>query len=155
MRASNTTPDQVSATAQTQLGSLYEDEGPDGTGLRLWQYVQNGDSVDWTAGMMIGRKDAATTKVGVRLGVSANPERALGAAQRAIPQNYYGYVLVKGDGLVLADATGITVNTGLVPSNATAGALDSAGAVTAVCLGWAHTAIAASVTGRAYINCRG
>jgi hypothetical protein len=141
----------VSTTAQARPGELYE-EYTALKGRKVWIYVKNAEaSSAFAAGTLVTFPNGADAYDEVKISAAStgNPQRAVGVAQHAIA------ILREGEGTVKADATAITADTGLVQGNGTAGTVDSASAITDSCLGWAHTAIGAGVTGLARINCRG
>ena len=84
-------------------------------------------------------------------GVSAH--RVVGVAQHAIPALYYGWILVDGLGLAIADTGGFTTDTGLVPGNAVAGTFDDVGGATAVSCALALATTTATNTGVVKVAC--
>jgi hypothetical protein len=142
--------------AKMPIGFEFERDDGDGTGPKVWVYVQNGDAGAWVAGNAIARKDGTATKIGVKSPVSSAPHRIMGFCQQAFPQNYYGFILRRGSGTVLASNDGgITANTAFTIGANDTGAVDTVAAVTGDSLGWAPVAIAAQATGTAYVDCRG
>lgn len=149
----------TSADQHLPLGTEWLEDDGDGRGPKVWVYVQNSDAADWAVGDIIGRKDAAATKLGVLAPLDANPIRVMGAVQHIIKQNHYGFIQKRGIATVKADtATAIAANTPVVVgTGATAGRLESDASPTAfeAAVGWAHVAIAVNATGLCYIDCRG
>lgn len=147
----------TSATPIAKLGKTYTFDPGDGTGEQTWIYCRNDKGSALAIGEPIARKNASPTYLAIQAPASCPPMRLIGVAQFAVPDTHYFWAMKKGNALVLADGTGITVNTPIVCS-ATAGtfATDaSPGADLGGGTGFAHTAIGAGVTGRAFINCLG
>lgn len=136
------------------LGFEVEIDKQDGNGPQVWVYVQADSGGALVAGNVCSRKASTTTKIVVVCATSSDPANVVGVAQQAFTAGYYGFILKRGRGLVLADTGGITANTGIIPGNAVAGAADSSGGVTAASFGWAPVAISAGVTGYCQIDCR-
>lgn len=153
----------VDTTPRYKIGAQFLESVDDKTsptsanGERLWTYVKNGEgATSFTAGTLVMRKAATTTKECILANGTVYAEhRYVGYAQGTIPAGSYGWVLSKGWGTVLADATGISADDGLIPSNTTGGSVDNSATDTNFTLGWATTAIAASATGSAYVHCTG
>ena len=143
------------STPKCSIGFEFERDLQDGNGPQVWVYVQNDAASALVVGNLCSRKAGSTTKVVVKSPTSSDPQRVIGVAQHAFPASYYGFILRKGRGLVLADTGNITADTGIIPGNAVAGAADSSGGVTATAMGWAPVAITAAATGYAIFDCRG
>lgn len=147
---------EVSATQALPLGFEFEENSTENSnGPRIWRYIQNGEaSSSMTAGMLIRRKASTATAIGTISATTAIPASGyIGVAQHTIPAASYGFVLVKGYGLVLADTGNIGANTALTVGNAVAGAFDGDSTATTVpSFGWAPVAITAAATGNAWVR---
>jgi hypothetical protein len=124
-------------------------------GLRKWRYVKNAEaSTAWAAGTVVMNNTAtAATAEGLVAATSVSAHRVIGVAQHAIAAGYWGWILAEGDGLVIADTGGFTVDTGLIPGNAVAGTADDVAAATGAVFAIARATTLATATGRAYIRC--
>ena len=146
--------DSTSATPQYAVGGLYAYNHPT-YGLQVYRYVYNGEaSTAWAAGTVVMNKTAgsATPWYGLVCAVSVAASRVIGVAQAAIAATYYGFILVDGIGLVLADTGGFTVDTGLIPGDTVAGTADNTSGATAASFGIALATTAAAATGLALIR---
>lgn len=146
--------DAVSTSPQYQIGSLHYRN--DATyGPRVWRYVKNAEaSTAFAAGTVVMNQTAtATPGLGLVGATSIAAHRVIGVAQHAIAAGSYGWILVQGLGLVLADTGGFTVDTGLIPGNAVAGRADDVGAATGAIFALALATTAATATGVCLIRC--
>lgn len=124
----------VSTTPLHPVGSLFyrsdgliTTTGHKGFGGQVWRYVKNGEaSSSFSAGHLVVRKTGATDET-CTLGSTTPVSRtyARGVAQHTIAAGSYGWVLVRGAGLYLADTGGTTIDHVLIPGNAVAGCFDS------------------------------
>ena len=124
-------------------------------GRQEWRYVKNNEGATTlaignpcmhsTAQTVAGKVLQATTSVA--------SDRIRGVAQHAIVAGSYGWILRRGNGLVLADATGFTADTGLIADASTAGCAADTSGVTAASFAFALAANAGSTTAIAYIHC--
>ena len=85
------------------LGFEYETDSNDGSGIKVWRWVQMTGSAA-AAGEVVARAVDATTHV-VALAIATTDTRynCSGVAQHAIAQNSYGFVLRKGLGTIKTD----------------------------------------------------
>lgn len=121
-------------------------------GWRRWRYVLNDEaSTAWAAGHVVMNKTAtssiASGKKCLLGATSISAHRVEGVAQHAIAAQYWGWILDDGDGLVLADTGGFTVDTGLIPGNAVAGTADDASGATVAIFALALATTSATATG--------
>lgn len=124
---------ETSTTAKVATGSLYwrgdvsiPTAGHRGFGGQVWRYVKNGDASSITAGMLVVRKTGETEDVVVPMPTTpVSRTYARGVAQHTIAAGSYGWILVRGAGLYVADTGGTTINHVLIAGNAVAGNFDS------------------------------
>ena len=124
-------------------------------GMRKWRYVLNDEaSTAWAAGTVV-MNNTTTSAAGEGLvcAAGAAAHRVIGVAQHAVTAQYWGWILAEGDGLVLADATGFTADTGLIPDASTAGCAANVAAGTGAIFALARATNAGSTTARAFIRC--
>lgn len=145
----------ASSVRQAPLGLELETDPGDGTGPQIWKYIQNDSGADTVVGQAMGRKDGTSTYACVSAPAAAPPVRVVGFCQYAIPNQHYGWVMKRGNGNVLTDATGVTINTPLIIGDA--GKVDTDGSASAVrdSVGWAFAAIAANTAAKAFIRVDG
>jgi hypothetical protein len=124
-------------------------------GMRKWRYVKNAEaSTAWAAGTVVMNSTASVLVAeGLVCAAGVAAHRVIGVAQHAIAAGYWGWILAEGDGLVLADATGFTVDTGLIPDASTAGCAANVGAATGAIFALALATNAGSTTAVAKIRC--
>jgi hypothetical protein len=144
----------ISTDPKYQLGALYY-ENDDTYGPRIWKYVFNAEAATAFAAGTVLMNKTATGKVSqaVVCTTSISVHRVMGVAQHAITAQYYGWVLVSGLGLVLADASSYTADTGLIPDASTAGCAADVGGATAAAFALARTSPGGAGTAIAAINC--
>lgn len=140
--------------ARYQVGSLYYEYDPT-YGPRIWKYVKNTEaSTAYAAGTVVMNATTTTTPGQTLVaGTSVSVHRVAGVAQHAIAAGMYGWILVSGLGLVLADTGGFTADTGLIPGNAVAGRADDVSGATAAAFALALATTAATATGICRIAC--
>ena len=99
---------------------------PANTGDQVWKLIFNGSGADIAQGRPVAKDllyagtEVAVGGLAVRLAVAADlADTVVGVAQFVIPDGEYGYVLVKGAGLVLG-AAGDTAGDRLAADAATA-----------------------------------
>jgi len=109
----------VSDTAQAPLGSCIEREDPT-YGRQVWRYIKNGQGGALAAGEVLQTKNSTVWEV-VKSATAITTPRLVGVAQFAIADGYYGFVLIEGWGVVMADTASITANTVIMTGAATAG----------------------------------
>lgn len=122
-----------------------------------WIWVYNDSGADIDVGLGCVRK-AAQLAAKVKVApVSADPSMLVGVVQGSTLENgYCGWIKRKGPMTIAADAAGISVNIGIMPSNATAGKFESnAGGQAAVGCGHAGAAIAGAASGYAIMRFTG
>ena len=135
-----------------------------GQGERRWVYIFNDEaSAAFAAGEVVVKDPDVTTEPwfgGIQAPVTTHTAKplVLGVAQHAIAAGSYGFVLEVGVGTILAGSAGVTADTAFTTGGDAAGTVlnyadDTAGANIAV-IGHAATAIGASATGTAWIDCR-
>jgi hypothetical protein len=123
----------VSTTALHPVGALAH--RPDaqittaahrGFGGQIWRYVKNGEaSAAFAAGSLVIRKAATTDESCVLMPTTpVSRTYARGVAQHAIAAGSYGWILVRGPGLYVADASAVAADEVLIPDGSTAGAFD-------------------------------
>lgn len=99
-----------SSSPRARLGEIYGTWDPT-YGERHWIYIQNKTGSALSAGLGVMQQDG-TSLFGASLsGVGTATVRMLGVAQHAISNDYYGFVLARGVGVVKAAAAGISANT--------------------------------------------
>src|SRR5687767_11694119 len=150
---------ETSTTAKCPLGFEFEEDVNDGNGPRVWVYVQNGHGGALAKGEICVYKAAATTRIVTKSSQAApqHPYKVVGVAQHAIPDTYYGFILKRGRGQVLADTGGITVDHIVTVGNAVDGRADSVVHTTTTTPGFGHVleTAAATVLGYCYFVCLG
>jgi hypothetical protein len=121
-------------------------------GMRKWRYVMNAEAATaWAAGTVVMNSTASSdTAEGLVAATGVAAHRVIGVAQHAIPAVSWGWILCEGDGLVLADATGFTADTGLIPDASTAGCAQNVAAATGAIFALARATNAGSTTARAW-----
>ena len=146
--------DSVETTPKYQVGSLHY-RNSSTYGPQVWRYVKNAEASTAFAAGTVLMNNTATASPGQALvcTTSISAHRVAGVAQHAIAAGSYGWVLVQGLGLVLADTGGFTVDTGLIPGNAVAGRADDVGGATAAIFALALATTAATATGVCLIRC--
>lgn len=151
-----TTTDLVSAFPEGAYPRGAKTWVPDATyGARCWRYVKNAEAATaFAAGTVVMNRTATSaTGEGLVAATSVAAHRVIGVAQHAIPAASWGWILCEGDGLVLADATGFTQDTGLIPDTTTAGCAENVGAATGAIFAIARATNAGSTTARAFVRC--
>ncbi len=131
----------VGATQLFPLGEILHRLDPT-YGPQVWRYVKNstGGATAIAAGEIVAHKTSATAYGQVVKSPTGSLRvRCVGVAQHAIPDAYYGFVLCKGVGSVLADTGGFSANTALVTGNAVAGRADDWAATISTEVGDADT----------------
>jgi len=148
------------ATPRHMLGYIYrapaKDSGTDliDAGHREYIYVKMTGGAA-AAGQVLSRKTGSTKKEVVAAPVSISPMRIVGVAQWAIAQDYYGFILRKGPGEVLAGTGGITAEQTLTVNGTDAGTAASTGTATSIGYGVAVDTATATNLGTAVFNCVG
>lgn len=156
----------VDTTQKYELGFEWEESANSltssyrGFGNRLWRYVLNDGAAAVSAGHLCQRK--AGTTAGWTITKATNQSVGVvsrfqypGVAQHEIGAGKYGFILVKGAGLYVADTGGTTVDLTLIAGNAVDGCFDTQALATVADfnhLGYAITAATATNTGIGYFN---
>ena len=113
----------VGTTKVHALGSLYDTW--DGTiGRQVWRYIFNDEaSTAFAAGTVLKWDVGTSPKLGDAIVAPVNTPRngLCGVAQHAIAAGSYGWVLVQGQGLVLAGTETIDLDMGVYVSSAVVG----------------------------------
>ena len=145
----------ASTSIDAKKYGLLRDEYDATYGWRTWMYVKNAEaSTAWAAGTVVMNKTTTSTPgQGLVCATSTSVHRVLGVAQHAIAAGSAGWILVRGLGLVLADASGFTADTGLIPDDSTAGCAKDVSGATAVSFATALATNAGSTTAVAFIRC--
>lgn len=119
----------VSDTDDVGLGALFEFDPNDGFGPRIYRWVQMTGSAA-ARGSVLCRAAAATaggrwicTLGDADAAHAGNAFNCAGVAQHAIPENYYGWVLKQGRGVVQTD--GGVVADDIIEIDTTAGRTDT------------------------------
>jgi len=167
--AAGISPTTVTTTQQCPLGFVLT--APCSTadaGMCEWVYVFNdAASDDFAVGTIVFRDPSATTQdwygaLPTGSGTVVSRPYVIGVAQHAIPAGSYGFVLKRGVGLILSGSAGVAVDTEFTSGGDAIGAavavvadadatVDTHNAV----IGHVATAIGASTTGTAFIDCAG
>ncbi|MHC4619434.1 MAG: hypothetical protein ACYTEQ_16935 [Planctomycetota bacterium] len=143
------------------LGQEYIEEAATGNsdraeeGDRVWVYIQNNTGSALAAGDVVGRPTTFTRYIVNDVTAGSNAMSVIGVAQHAIAQAEFGWVLKRGRGVILGEATGWVANSALRVSAGTAGSAEIVVAITDHAFAWGIAANAGSVTSTAYINCQG
>jgi hypothetical protein len=147
----------VDLTPTQPLGFEVVQDNNDGQGDKVWIYVENEvtAAAAFAIGTVVGRLSGATTTQGILSAASVHPDGVIGVAQHVIASGSYGFILRKGQGLVLADTGGLTANLGIIPGNAVTGRADDAAAVTGAAFGFCIVAATATNTATCQIDCKG
>lgn len=130
-----------------------------GVGDQVWRYVKNAEAANPFAVGNPVIQSAGVASAGtavISTGASIPRMRVLGVAQHAIAAGSFGWVLARGRGTVLATAAGVAADTAYA-TDAAAGTVVAApntGIGATAVIGVTDVAIAAGVTGTAWINCR-
>jgi len=146
-----------------QLGGTRANQGE-----QVWVYVFNDEATNaFAAGEVVIRDPSAATEdwFGAIRAPVTNPVpqiAVIGVAQHAIAAGSFGFVLQRGIGLVLTGTAAVTLDTPFTTGGDSVGTvIDYAEGDTAAAtnqaniavIGHAATAILASVTGTAFIDC--
>lgn len=116
----------VSTSRTQQLGEEFEEQD-NVEGRRIWRYVFNDEAATaFAVGDIIIADPSATTEDlygGLVAGAAATTASVmvLGVAQHAIAFGSYGWVLIKGKGLVKNGTANITADTPITPGGDRAG----------------------------------
>lgn len=123
----------VTSTMQAPLGFVHEEPAASSgnrvnMGMQKWVYIHNDSLVNLAAGDIVNRATATEEWSGaIAPGTALTiKQRALGVAQHAIPAGYYGFILMKGVGVVQTDASGSTTDLMFCASDAGAGSAGQA-----------------------------
>ena len=144
----------VSTTQQMPLGfEHHEPASGDDQGEKVWIYVQMTGAAA-VVGSVLSFGDGATTYVVQKSPANTHASRVVGAAQHAIAENSYGFILRRGLGSVLADSGDIIANLGIIVGDAAGTADDAAAAVTDASFGVAQES-QASALAPCWLNCQG
>lgn len=137
----------------------------DNAGPQVWVYVFNDDpSNAFAAGTIVYKDPSAATHDwggGTLTPITVHQPKVmcLGVAQHAIAVGSYGFILKNGVGTILAGSAGLTADTPFTSGGDAVGAAldyaDDSATLSANIgvIGHTATAIGASATGTAYINC--
>lgn len=152
MSISSTLLTATHATAQNPVGLVAEYNHVT-YGPQTWMYVLAGEALvtgnvcvnkDTTAAFTV-MKSSATTAL-------ASLPRILGVAQHAIGSGAYGWILVRGYGLVLAGAS-VTINTAVMPGTRVGSCIDFAANSEHCVFAFATAAISDQTTGVCLVKC--
>jgi hypothetical protein len=150
----------VSTTAQARPGDkfrVYLEGTQRGQGEQEWIYVKNTSATATAVGTVMAKAAGVVSYEAVTIAAtSSNPHKVVGVAQHAIAAGSYGWILRKGPGFVLADATGYSVDTGLILDASTAGCAADAADPDDRIFGVSYIVqVGAGATGKAMLNCIG